>query len=266
MTPFVYPISMSDIDSEFGLGKNLGAYRGVTWYTDVPGETGTFSTTNLKMSSFLQKRVRPPGITDFAYLATAAGNISGMSTSIGVADPYRYIVVVCGIRTPAGYGSWTFTGATINGSAMNILAQSFAGNGVDKARVVGIFGAYVTSGTTGSFVFTTSRGNSFSTSDISTYRLVGDLMNVYNPITFGASNSLPPRSVAIAVSENEAGGNPTVWSGFSSTNGDTNKDKGNWIYSSASYYNSATTSTSRTLQGEGTKVGVVLYSPALTPI
>lgn len=52
-------ISISDINTEFGLGNNLGAYRGVTWYTDTGG-SGTFTNTNLGMDQFWGKRATPP--------------------------------------------------------------------------------------------------------------------------------------------------------------------------------------------------------------
>jgi hypothetical protein len=53
-------LSMSEINAEFGLGTNLGAYRGVTWYTDAGG-SGTFPSTNLAMSAFYGKRKNAPG-------------------------------------------------------------------------------------------------------------------------------------------------------------------------------------------------------------
>jgi hypothetical protein len=53
-------LSISEINAEFGLGTRLGAYRGVTWYTDA-GASGTFASTNLRMSDFYGKRPTAPG-------------------------------------------------------------------------------------------------------------------------------------------------------------------------------------------------------------
>jgi hypothetical protein len=54
------PLNMNEIDAEFRLGKNLGVHRGVTWYTDTPGQTGVFSATNLGFHDFYGKRKDSP--------------------------------------------------------------------------------------------------------------------------------------------------------------------------------------------------------------
>ena len=53
------PIAISQINTEFALGNNLNAYRGVTWYTDAGG-TGTFSAGAISMSEFYSKRKNSP--------------------------------------------------------------------------------------------------------------------------------------------------------------------------------------------------------------
>lgn len=53
------PLTLSQINAEFGLGTNLGAYRGATWYTDS-GSSGTFPTTNLGINQFYAKRSTAP--------------------------------------------------------------------------------------------------------------------------------------------------------------------------------------------------------------
>lgn len=52
-------ISLSEINTEFSLGTNIGAYRSATWYTDAGG-TGTFPSTDLSMSAFYGKRATSP--------------------------------------------------------------------------------------------------------------------------------------------------------------------------------------------------------------
>jgi hypothetical protein len=51
-----YPtVSISAVNSVFGLGTNLSAYRGVTWYEGT-ALSGTFPSTNLRLRNFLGKR------------------------------------------------------------------------------------------------------------------------------------------------------------------------------------------------------------------
>ena len=52
-------LTISQINSEFGRGLNLGSYRGTTWYTDA-GSSGTFTSTNLGFDQFYGKRVDAP--------------------------------------------------------------------------------------------------------------------------------------------------------------------------------------------------------------
>ena len=55
-------ISLSMINSEFGIGTNLSAYRGTVWYTDS-GTSGTFPSTNISMNLFYGKRKNFPQFT-----------------------------------------------------------------------------------------------------------------------------------------------------------------------------------------------------------
>jgi hypothetical protein len=50
---------MSAINTEFGRGNNLNAYRGTTWYTDA-GASGTFSSGAISFSDFYSKRATSP--------------------------------------------------------------------------------------------------------------------------------------------------------------------------------------------------------------
>lgn len=71
-------LSINEIDAEFGLGKSLSSYRGVTWYTDA-GATGTFSSTNLRFSDFYSKRKDAPAIY-VQYLLVGGGGGGGVAT------------------------------------------------------------------------------------------------------------------------------------------------------------------------------------------
>ena len=68
-------LSLSEINAEFGLGTNLGAYRGVTWYTDA-GASGTFPSTNISIGLFYSKRKTAPGaLTGSPYTGSELGDL-----------------------------------------------------------------------------------------------------------------------------------------------------------------------------------------------
>lgn len=53
------PLSIQQINSEFGRGNNLNSYRGTNWYTDS-GDFGNFSSNSLGISEFYSKRSTIP--------------------------------------------------------------------------------------------------------------------------------------------------------------------------------------------------------------
>lgn len=53
------PISINDINTEFGLGTNLGVYRNVRWYTNTNAR-GYFPSGTISFSDFYGKRVNSP--------------------------------------------------------------------------------------------------------------------------------------------------------------------------------------------------------------
>lgn len=69
-------LSLNQINTEFGRGRNLGAYRGTTWYTDA-GSSGTFTNTNLGFDQFYGKRVDAPYQYGSLYATTqtSGGNL-----------------------------------------------------------------------------------------------------------------------------------------------------------------------------------------------
>jgi hypothetical protein len=98
------PISISQINSEFGLGNSLSSYRGVTWYTDAGG-SGTFDSTNLDMSEFYSKRATPAvtiSLTSLGSFFMAEDQYSGSNIQ-GQLDFNRN-------------GTWNWYGITNNSS------------------------------------------------------------------------------------------------------------------------------------------------------
>jgi hypothetical protein len=59
-TPASGTISIYDVNKEFGLGNDLGAYRGVKWYTPGTLISGFFATTNLSLTDFYNKQKNDP--------------------------------------------------------------------------------------------------------------------------------------------------------------------------------------------------------------
>jgi hypothetical protein len=57
--PLSGALSLNQINNEFGRGRNLNAYRGVTWYTDG-GSSGSFTSSNLGFNQFYGKRPDAP--------------------------------------------------------------------------------------------------------------------------------------------------------------------------------------------------------------
>jgi hypothetical protein len=53
------PLSLNQINNEFGRGRNLNAYRGTQWFTD-DGSSGTFTSSNLGFNQFYGKRPDAP--------------------------------------------------------------------------------------------------------------------------------------------------------------------------------------------------------------
>jgi hypothetical protein len=52
-------LTLTEINTEFALGKSMGVHRGVTWFLEN-GSTGTFASTNLKFSDFYSKKKLSP--------------------------------------------------------------------------------------------------------------------------------------------------------------------------------------------------------------
>lgn len=95
------PLSLNQINTEFGRGRNLGAYRGTTWYTDA-GSSGTFTNTDLGFNQFYGKRVDAP--YRYGSLYVTSSYISGSFYTfvyISGGQPNAYFEI---------YGTYTTSG------------------------------------------------------------------------------------------------------------------------------------------------------------
>ena len=95
------PISMSEINAEFGLGNNLNAYRGHQWWTDG-GSSGNFSSGAITMYDFYGKRATSPSIAiDFLIVGGGGGGHGGHGGWGGYGRGRGYYG---GYGTNGGYG------------------------------------------------------------------------------------------------------------------------------------------------------------------
>lgn len=112
-------ITIAQINAEFGLGNNLNAYRGVTWYTDAGG-TGTFSSGALSMNAFYSKRATSPGGT----FSPDGGTSSGSRVSLVEAFSAQSVSRTISCSQTASW-TWVRTSGTAgNGSAGATTAAS----------------------------------------------------------------------------------------------------------------------------------------------
>lgn len=141
------PISLNDIDGEFGLGTNLNAYRGVTWYTDS-GTSGTFTSSNLGMDQFYSKRPTSPISIAYVYNTSTTSNLSTYtfnSVSFGSASSTRLVSIAVMVNNNGNNNS-PITSATIAGLSASIdVDQQIYGDGRPRTAIIS---AAVPGGTT----------------------------------------------------------------------------------------------------------------------
>lgn len=103
-------LSASEINTEFGLGYNLGSYRGVQWWTDAGG-SGNFSTGAISYSEFYGKRAAPP------YTHTVTVGYPGSGNAYG----YRYPNGITGYGSvsPTSLFGYYFDGFYVDGPNKN---------------------------------------------------------------------------------------------------------------------------------------------------
>ena len=96
--PVSGPISINDLNTEFGRGLDLGSYQGTTWFkTDL--STGVFPTGNIGLSNFYGTRIDDITPT-YQFLQTSVVGLKGAGVTttlaninIGAPDPTRRIII-----------------------------------------------------------------------------------------------------------------------------------------------------------------------------
>jgi len=135
-TPVNGPISMFDVQSTFGLGYNLNAYRGQVWYTPNSLQSGTFPSGQISLADFYNKtnvNPAPPSPTPILYSA------AGTYTFVVPLFRNSFSVEVWGagggggsLSTCLNYGT---TGGTSSFSSVDVLYAT-GGTGGQSAQVV----------------------------------------------------------------------------------------------------------------------------------
>lgn len=133
------PLSIQQINAEFGRGNDLNSYRGTTWYTDAGG-SGTFSTGAISIGDFYGKRASSPLFSftisshqDRANLRTLALNAGWNGSSA--------------VQATLASGVWIYSAST--GQAALTIDGSWPGGVtfINNGYVVGMGGAGGTSPT-----------------------------------------------------------------------------------------------------------------------
>jgi len=97
------PLSLNQINTEFNRGTNLGAYRGVQWWKDNTA-TGFFTSTNLGVNQFYEKRFNSPVTPGSAYYQNS-GNYQSPFNSSGQFTVPLYSTLTITSRGGGGGGA-----------------------------------------------------------------------------------------------------------------------------------------------------------------
>lgn len=107
-------ITIAQINSEFGRGNNLNAYRGTGWYTDAGG-SGTFSTGAISLSDFYGKRLTSPTFSFSISSSQTNANLRTLAVNAGWNQSSAVIATInSGVVVSAN--STGSVGLTIDGS------------------------------------------------------------------------------------------------------------------------------------------------------
>ena len=103
-------LSMFEINAEFGRGNDLNAYRNTQWYTDG-GSSGTFSSDQISMNEFYNKRGSLPRPRTIELLIVAGGGCGGGGGIFGTGGGGGGGVIITtinlvgsGVSVGVGYG------------------------------------------------------------------------------------------------------------------------------------------------------------------
>lgn len=254
-------LTIAQINTEFGRGFDLGAYRGVQWWTDTPGQTGVFETTNLDMAEFYGKRATAPttpGLKEFTGLANFIAT-AGNNPDLGTPSADRFIIVCAGIVVSGSSEGTPINECTVGGVPMTLLVNNSNYSLGDNATAhSALFVGNVPVGTNGEVVVTRSNGNRIS-ANCTLFRVRGDLVQGLGKpsaaanVTFNA----PAASVIIGVCASTTGGTQITWTGLTRYY---EVDRGTWRYSSAYQWYGAATAASVN-RSAGTACFANVYSP-----
>lgn len=146
-------ISLNQINTEFGRGLNLNAYRGTQYYTASAGPF-TFPSGAIAFSDFYGTQlVSPKSVSYTASFWVGSALVTSHSVSgvsIGTAASNRYVYLA--IMTSYTFHTWTPTNVSIGGVAATLLYSAPA----NWPHRVHFFGANVTSGTTATISYNTA--------------------------------------------------------------------------------------------------------------
>ena len=107
------PISLADINTEFGLGSNLNAYRGQLWGDYSNHNSGLFPSGTVSFSDFYGKSIVTPSSTPTTFSASGTFTVK----------PYRTLTIV--IKGGSGGGSGGNGNATGGGAGTNGASSTF---------------------------------------------------------------------------------------------------------------------------------------------
>ena len=139
------PLSLSVINTEFGRGTNLNAYRGTGWYTDAGG-SGNFSSGALSISEFYNKRLTSPQFSFTISSNQTNANLRTLAVNAGWNQSSKVVATI----NSGVYVSANSTGTpalTINGSfpggvelTNNGYIIGMGGNGGQGGSTTGVGG------------------------------------------------------------------------------------------------------------------------------
>lgn len=125
---------MSQINTEFGRGNDLNAYRGAPWWTDA-GASGHFSAGQIGFADFYSKRATAPisnGYVDAAHIGGGGPSWSAPGKYIGTPHPHRVVVVA----TMTGDTTGSPISQVMIGGVAGTLAARSSGSGAMRACAV----------------------------------------------------------------------------------------------------------------------------------
>jgi hypothetical protein len=148
------PLSIQQINAEFGRGNDLNSYRGTTWYTDAGG-SGTFPTGAISIGDFFGKRANSPSFSftisshiDQANLRTLAVNAGWNQSSpvtATLASGYYLYSSNVGAAALTIDGSWPGGVTFVNNGYVMGMGGTGGGHGYQSAPTAT---TYVNSGQT----------------------------------------------------------------------------------------------------------------------